>query len=701
MKYYNYAFAFILIHIATFSKIAAQADEFAWLEEVESERALSWVEKENKATLSVLDTTLYQEIKKNTLEILNDPDKMILPYIIKDYVYQFKQDEKHKRGVLQRALLHNYLKDSVEWETMLDIDQLAEQENKPWVFMFDQISFLKPSYNRCMIGLSNGGKDAVTYREFDIASKSFVENGFKLPEAKSDVVWKDINTVFVTTDFGPGSLTESGYPRIIKEWKRGQDLSEAKVIFEGDKLDVGSYIWHLGDTNNSKYLIYQSLDFFKRKKFLYTQDTLIELKLPYDAEVKGYLKKELIFQLKSDWMTQSYKFKAGTILSAPLDMLMGTNNRTFRIVYEPAEKESIDQVYCTDKNVIINVLDNVTSKLYVATYNKIWKVLKLNLPKLGAMELISLHKASGSFFFLYEDFVTPATLYYFNVDQNKPIEIQKEKKGFISAHLSVEQHFATSKDGTKVPYFMVFTSDMEFDGTTPTILYGYGGFEVSLKPYYSKINGLNWLEPGNVYVLANIRGGGEYGPNWHKAAMKENRQKAYDDFIAVSEDLISRKVTSPSHLGIMGGSNGGLLVGATFIQRPDLFNAVVCQVPLLDMKNYNKLLAGASWVGEYGNPDIGSEWAYIKKYSPYHNIKADVTYPKALFLTSTRDDRVHPAHARKMVAKMKAMGHPCYLYEKTTGGHKATGAFDNKADNYAVYFTYLHNQLVKKKIASE
>jgi prolyl oligopeptidase len=583
------------------------------------------------------------------------------------------------------------MSDNPEWETVLDIDKLSEEENQKWVYK--GASWLYPDYKRCLVYLSPGGGDAVEVREFDAEKKEFIKDGFFLPTAKTRLSWKDINTLYVGTDFGEGSLTESGYARIAKEWKRGTPLSDAKTVFEGDVKDVSAGIYVMNTPERQYVVLYRGITFFTRNTFFLEDGKKIKLDIPDDASFWGIFKNQILVHLKSDWNFDGKTYKQGNLISIDYDEFLNGSN-DYSVVIAPNETSSISGTSETKNLMLVNMLNNVRSELYVYTFKDgEWSHKKIDAPDFGTLYISATDEFSDRYFFGYQDFLTPSSLFYVTGPDAKPKKIKSLPEFFDGAKFEVKQNFATSKDATKIPYFVVHPKGMKFEGNNPTLLSGYGGFEVSRRPFYSATVGNSWLEKGGVYVLANIRGGGEFGPKWHRAGLKENRQRVYDDFIAVAEDLVAKKITSPAHLGISGGSNGGLLVGVMFTQRPDLFNGVVCAVPLLDMKRYNKLLAGASWMAEYGNPDIPEEWEYIRKYSPYHNLFENKKYPKVFFTTSTRDDRVHPAHARKMAKKMENLGYEFYYFENIEGGHGGVSTNDQRAFRDGLIYSYLLKQL--------
>ena len=682
-----------LFMLLSFLIIYAQEkhDPYLWLEDINSEKAMEWVHAQNKITVDAIQShPLFSEIKTNILNILNSKERIAYPSIHGKYVTNYWQDEKNERGLWRRALLKNYLQDSVRWETLLDLDELSKNENEKWAFK--GTDYLYPDTSLCMVELSRGGSDAVVMREFDTRKKAFVENGFFVPEAKGSVDWIDENTLMISTDFGEGSMTSSGYPRIVKIWERGTPLTDAETLYEGDSTDVGSWGYVINTPERQYIVVHRSVTFYTYNIFIKNGDKLVKLDLPEDAQLDGFFKNQMLVELKSDWQIENRTFKQGSLISIDYDKFIN-GNRNFQIVFQPDDRSSLESVASTKNYLLLNKITNVRGELIrCGLQDGQWKMEKVGAPDFGSIGIRTADDFSDQYFFTFTNYLEPSTLYYVSDDQTIR-KIKSLPNFFDSNKYKVEQYEAISKDSTRIPYFIVFSKDLQKNGLNPTLLYGYGGFEISMKPYYSATIGTCWLDKGGVYVVANIRGGGEFGPKWHQAALKEHRQRAYDDFYAVAEDLINRKITSPPHLGIEGGSNGGLLVGVAFTQRPDLFNAVVCAAPLLDMKRYNKLLAGASWMGEYGNPDIPDEWAYIKKYSPYQNLDKSKKYPKVLFTTTTRDDRVHPGHARKMSAKMTGMGIDNFYFENTEGGHGAGVTNEQRAFMTAIEYTYLHKML--------
>lgn len=668
--------------------IQAQEDKYLWLEEVDGKKALEFVAAQNKATVEKLSMEKdYQSIYDKSLEISNSSDRIVYPGITGKYVYNFWKDKDHERGIWRRCLLSDYSAGKMNWDVLLDIDELSKKDNIKWVYK--GASGLFPNYNRFLIQLSNGGGDAVLIKEFDVEKKQFIENGFQIQEAKGGASYIDENTLCVSTDFGEGTMTTSGYPSQVKIWKRGTLLKDAQLIYEGQASDVGTWGGILRDGMKTYTFISRAPTFFTSQKIIWIDNKIVTLDIPEDCNISGLLNDQLLIQLKSDWTVNSKTYKNGTLLSLNFSQLL-KGNKTIQSILEPDEFSSISEVSTTKSKVLVNLLTNVTSQLYIYSFaDGKWSKEKVKAPDFGTISLITTDEFSDHYFFQYENFITPTTLYTADAAKNTFTASKSLPSYFDASKYEVKQFKAKSKDGTMVPYFVVAAKNLKLDGTNPTLIVAYGGFEVSYQPFYMSKYGNAWLDKGGVFVLANIRGGGEFGPKWHQDGIKEKRQNVFDDLFSVSEDLIAKKITSPKHLGVMGGSNGGLLVGVAFTQRPDLYNAIVCQVPLLDMQRFNKLLAGASWMGEYGNPDTPEEWAYIQKYSPYQNLKTGMNYPEVFFTTSTRDDRVHPGHARKMVAKMNELGYKTYYYENTEGGHAGSSTNEQSAKANAMMFSYL------------
>lgn len=674
-------------------------DPYLWLEEVEGEKALDWVKERNKVSEGQLKSDpQFASIEKDFRRILLAKDRLPGISYMKGYVYNFWQDDKNVRGVWRRTKLDDYRKAIVNWETIIDVDQLAKKENENWVWK--GTNCLAPEEKRCLVYLSRGGKDASVVREFDLENKSFVKNGFLVPEAKSRVEWISQDKLFVATDFGPGSMSKAGYPRQLKVWNRGTPLKSAKPVVEVSENEMSVDATAFDDPGRKWYVIDQNIDFYRSRHSLFTSEgKLVDLPVPQDAIIHGTHEGHLLFSLRTELKGADSKvFKAGSLLALNLSNTSGGPE----LVYEPLPKTSIDEVGVTKNSIMIGVLENVQNRIYkVQKVEGVWQATRMQGQdretfKDGNLSLSSTNSLEEVFVARHEDFLSPPSI-VIGEDSGKGVYLYKAKTSpsrFDASNMMTEQFEATSADGTRIPYFVIHKVDMKFDGKNPTVLYGYGGFQISMTPYYLNATGKVWLEKqSGVYVVANIRGGGEFGPEWHEAAVKTNRQKAFDDFIAVAEDLIARKITSKKQLAIMGGSNGGLLVGAVMTERPDLFKAVVCQVPLLDMLRYHKLLAGHSWVAEYGDPDVIEEREALLKYSPYQNMRKNLKYPMVFFLTSTKDDRVHPGHARKMMARMMEYGKPALYWENTEGGHAGAANLEQRIKSSALQWTFLVQQL--------
>jgi prolyl oligopeptidase len=670
----------------------SENDPHLWLEDVTGEKALDWVKQQNGPTVRELEASPdFEPIRQRLLSVLDSRER--IPAVAKHgrFFYNFWRDGKNPRGLWRRTTLDEYRKPEPAWETVLDLDQLGAAEKENWVWKGYNV--LEPDKDRCLVVLSRGGADASVHREFDLGKKAFIPDGFTLPEAKSRVDWRNRDTLYVATDFGPGSMTKSGYPRIVREWKRGTPLADAPVVFEGKEEDVSVSANVVHDHGRVYEFIERAVTFFTDEAFVRRGDKWIRIDKPADVQV-GTFGDSILLRLRRDWTLGGSTHRAGSLLAASFDSYL-SGGRDLETLFEPSARTSLDSFSATKNFLILNELENVRSRpRLLRRENGKWTRSALDAPAFGSVSVTGVDPDESDDYFLTEtDFLTPSSLHLGTAGKPAREKLKSLPAFFNAEGVEIQQFEAVSRDGTRIPYFQVSRRGMKRDGGNPTLLYGYGGFEISMRPAYSAGMGGAWLERGGVYALANIRGGGEFGPSWHNAARKENRQRAYDDFIAVAEDLIARKITTPRHLGIQGGSNGGLLMGVMFTQRPDLFGAVVCQVPLLDMRRYNHLLAGASWMDEYGNPDKPEEWAYIGKFSPYQNVVKDGKYPRILFTTSTRDDRVHPGHARKMVARMKEQGHDVLYYENIEGGHG--GAANNKQAAYmqALAYTFLLKEL--------
>ncbi len=672
-------------------------DPYLWLEEVEGERAMDWVKAHNETSLGVLQgDPRYETLHQQALELVQSRDRIPSPGFTHDgHVDNFWQDAEHVRGVWRRTTLDSYRTDAPQWETILDFDALSAAEGANWVYK--GATCLSPEERYCLISLSNGGKDAVTLREFDSVTRAFVEGGFSLPESKGGASWIDKDTLLIARDFGEGSLTDSGYPRTVRLMKRGQTIDQAVEVFAGQKTDVSVSGYTLRDADGvvQAVLLNRGINFYESETWRLNADgSTTKLELPLKSSINALVAGQLVVTTDQDWAAPSgQQFKTGDVIAWDLQAWLGDSKAPARLVIRPGEREAVEGINATRNKLVVALYENVRGSVYV--YDPAdWSRTRLDLPQNVSVGVGSASEQDDKIFVSVTGYLNPSSLYLADAATGAVDLTKALPDKFDASGMRVDQFEARSTDGTMIPYFVVHKDAMAMDGSNPTLLYGYGGFQSSLLPGYSPTVGKLWLERGGVYVIANTRGGGEFGPKWHQAAQQENRQRAHEDFQAVAQDLITRGITSQPHLGIMGGSQGGLFMGAMLTQRPDLINAAVIQVPLFDMLRFHKLLAGASWIGEYGDPDIPEQRAWIEQYSPYQKLAAGQPYPEVFIHTSTKDDRVHPGHARKAAARMEALGYPVLFYENTDGGHAAGANLRETARRIALEYTYLTRRLM-------
>ena len=683
--------------------IAAQEsdaeDPYIWLEEIQGERALAKVDQWNADTEAVLTAQAeYPLAKAWARQILDDTRQIAMPdAIMGDQVTNLWRDADNPRGLWRTATLESYLAGAPEWRTLIDVDQLGEDEGQSWVW--HGANCLAPEYTRCLVSLSPGGTDADVVREFDIATGAFVEGGFTLPEAKSNVAWYDENTLFVGTDEGAGSLTDSGYPRLVKLWERGTDFAQARLIAEGEQADISMNGFSVLDGETRYRFVRRGPSFWTSEYALVTDsgDT-VPLPLPEDAEFEAVLGGFVIGKLNSPMETSAGTEQPGALLAWSLDDVLDGGDPQPFAVFRPSETQAVEQVAASENKLWVKVLDDVSGKLIELTPGSDgWSARTMDLPPNSTIQIAETSGKGDTAFVTVESMLTPPTLYAVPSD-GAPEAIASEPAQFDAGKFTVEQKFAISKDGTKVPYYLVRPKDAE--GPLPTLIHAYGGFRaaqtpkyLTAEPYRSGPLGLFWVESGNAYVLANIRGGGEYGPSWHEDALREKRQNSFDDFHAVADDLVANRLATPGRIAASGRSNGGVLVGAVANQRPDLYGAIISGSPLIDMKRYNKLLAGASWMAEYGNPDVPEDWAFMREWSPYQNMRDSADVPAAFYYLSTLDDRVHPGHARKAAAKHEAWGQTFYYHEYREGGHSVGSDHEEDAKRAALLLAYLNREI--------
>jgi prolyl oligopeptidase len=675
-----------------------QNDPFLWLEDAHGARAMAWVNAENAKTLNVLEKDpRYAGLYADALKIAEAKDRIPSPRIIRGEVYNFWQDADHVRGVWRKTTLADYRAADPHWTTVLDLDAVAKAENANWFSKGQDCE--RRVERRCMVSLSDGGEDAVTIREFDLLSQTFVQGGFVLPKGKQRAAWEGEGALLVSREWAPGELTASGYPFVVKRIRRGQPLSAATEVFRGSATDGGYGVSPISLTDGAGdqvSLIDRPLSTFESEKYLVTPTGVARLALPLKSQPQELIAGRLIVSIDQDWTTAGETFKQGSLLSIDLAALKADPAHLKPVlIYRPGSRDAFAEASATRDRLIVTTLDNVRGRAFVyAPTATGWTRTPLAVPDNVSVGLVDTDIHADRAFISVTGFLTPSTVSELNARTGAMQVVKALPAKFDASKDVVEQFQATSKDGTKVPYFIVHPKAMKRDGSNPTILYAYGGFQVSETPAYSANIGKLWLERGGVYVLANIRGGGEFGPAWHEAGLKTKRQVIYDDFAAVAEDLIAKKITSPRRLGIEGGSNGGLLMGVEFTQRPDLWHAVDIQVPLLDMLRFEKIAAGTSWVGEYGSVSVPQERAFLEKISPYNNLKAGVAYPEPFVWTTTKDDRVGPQHARKFAAKLAALGYPYFFYEVTEGGHGSGANLKERAKTSALEITYFTRKLM-------
>jgi prolyl oligopeptidase len=693
------------------SAAAAEDDPYQWLEEIEGGEALDWVKAQNTRSLEALEADpRFEPMYEEALSVLTSKQRLPLGAIHNGHVYNFWQDETHVRGLWRRASVESYRAGAPEWETLIDVDALAAEEERNWVY--GGASCLSPAYVQCLVELSDGGADASFWREFRTDEKAFVEDGFFLPEGKSNVAWLDADTLLVGVDAGEGSMTTSGYPRTVRLFRRGSNLAEAQVVFEGEETDVSAWSRVAQEDDAAHVFIERSPSFFESEFFYAASEggevgDLEKLPVPLNADYEGVLDGRAVFLLREDWKYRGKTYPQGSIVAYDLA------KKQAEIVMTASAKQAINTVSVGKSSIVVAYLEDVSgaaARLVRDRKKTAWNLKPIPLPEDGVVSIVSAGGGTDDAMFSYESLTTPDTLFYSEASDlylpgatDQVERIAQTPPFYDATGVVVEQRFATSADGTKVPYYVMGLDSVLKKGDAPTVQYAYGGFLVPILPVYYEdparpqhgaLAGLMWVKRGGVLVLSNIRGGGEYGPKWHQAALKENRQRAFDDFFAISEDLIATGVTSPEKLGAIGRSNGGLLMGAILTQRPELYAAIDCGVPLFDMQRYTKLGAGASWIGEYGDPEIPAQWEYISKYSPYQNLKAGEDYPKVFYYTSTKDDRVHPAHARKAAAKMEDLGYDFFYYENMEGGHGGTANQDQLAHRTALEYAYFARMLM-------
>jgi prolyl oligopeptidase len=691
--------------MTTHPAMAQESDPYLWLEEINGERALAWVrEQSTRAEKEFAADKGYEALRADLLAIVTARER--IPFVTRmgEHYYNFWRDGPTSRGVWRRTTLAEYRTQRPKWETVFDLDALAAHEGENWVWKGAEC--LRPEkpdqpYRRCILQLSRGGSDAVVLREFDLEQQRLIigADSFVLGEDKQSVTWKDIDTVWSMSAFSAEQRTVSGYSRIVSEWKRGTLASRSPIVFEAKASDDGAYAFTEHESGSPRHWWVRDIAYWNSEFHVLVDDKRdskpVRLAIPADAQPHTF-RDWLLIQTRTPWTVGGRTYAGGSLLAIRFDLFL-KGSRSFDELYTPDARSSLDSIATTRNAVLLTELDNVRSRLWELRHDgENWQRTRVPTPDNAQVGIADTYWGADDYLLTMQDFTMPTTLFARSVGGVAPVPLKSLPAFFRSDGLQTQQFEAVSRDGTRIPYFIVMRRGTELNGRNPTLLYGYGGFGYAQLPFYSGVFGKGWLEPGGVFVLANLRGGGEFGPQWHRAAQKENKQRTWDDFIAVAEDLIKRGVTSPRHLGIMGGSQGGLLVTTVMVQRPELFGAAVAQVPLTDMLRFNKLLTGPQWIAEYGDPDLPAERAYIEKYSPYQNVKKDAPYPRLFIVTSTRDDRVHPGHARKLAARMLEQGHDVLYFENIEGGHSAGADNAQQARMWAQSFSFLWRSLAPR-----
>jgi prolyl oligopeptidase len=688
----------LLIFILVFSVAIADDDPHLWLEEVQNEEALDWVRGQNSKTFDELrENDVYKKLYEEAFAILTSDARIPEGEIIGDHFYNFWQDDIHVRGIWRRSPFDKFVAGSPEWETVLDMDALEEEKHENWVY--HGVDCLGGDSDRCLVELSRGGKDESSYHEFSLTTKSFIDDGFVVPEAKSYVAWLSEDELLVATDWGENSLTNSGYALEVRSWKRGTDMHDGPSLFKGEVDDtlVAPFVLHQDDRSYA-YIVRFYAD-WNEKQYVPVMDGEAgePFNRPLRVDVAGVVGDNSILALEQDWEVNGTQYALGDVIA------YNDASGDAELVFSPNEKQAVNNVEIAANSVFVQLLDNVKGRLKrLRRTDDGWQAVDISLPDNGVVTLVATSTDRDDALVSYESSVQPTTLYHLKTD-NSIMPVAALPDLYDASDVVIRQEFAISADGESVPYFLIGHKDVLKEGNAPTILYGYGGFAIPSLPIYygdpsrpqhGALAGRMWISRGGVLAISNLRGGGEFGPRWHQSALRENRQRAYDDYFAIAEKMIADGITSPEKLGALGRSNGGLLLGVAMTQRPDLFAALDIGAPLLDMKRYNHLLAGASWMGEFGNPDVPEDWEFIKKYSPYQNLVEGKEYPKVFFYTSTLDDRVHPGHARKMAAKMDDMDQDFFYYENIEGGHGGTSNQEQLAMRTALEYAYFVRMLM-------
>ena len=648
---------------------APDDDPYLWLEEVDGERALAWVETQSAATLTRFGDTRFAADRDTLAAIFDRPDN--IPVIARrgTKVFNFWKDAAHPRGLWRTTTLDSYRGERPEWDILLDLDALAAREGEDWIW--SGAATLPGSHDRAILMLSRGGADAVVLREFDLSSHDFVSAGFILPEAKGGAAWLDRDTLLLSSALGDGMATSSGYARTVRLWRRGTDPSTAPVIFEtgADHMSVWADLDRQAEDERVWFV--ERVGFFDIVVWIGDR-TGPKTRIDLPTDVQGQWHSGwLAVKRRTQWTIGGDTHPPDTVLGISFPAFLD-GDRRFTKLFEPTERRALQGLFWSGGRLVLSILDDLKPVFEVLTPSGVgWARQRITgLPDIGVAHVWSLdvrtEESTGDLLASAQDPLTPPSLYLIP-PRAAPQLLKRGPQAFDPAGLAMARHEAISEDGTRIPYVQVGPPGNT--GEAPVHLSGYGGFGISMLPYYNSAVGKLWLERGGTGVVANIRGGGEFGTAWHDAGRREEKRLSHDDFAAVAADLVRRGVTLPGRIAAEGGSNGGILITNMLTRYPELFGALFCTIPLIDMRRYAKLHAGASWIAEYGDPDNPADWAFLAAISAYHQAVPGRPYPPILIATSRRDDRVHPGHARKMAAKLQAMGYEAYFYEPAAGGH--------------------------------
>ncbi|MBL7671015.1 MAG: S9 family peptidase [Bdellovibrionaceae bacterium] len=656
-------------------------------------KAQKWVNSQNERTIkSYGGDKDFEKVYGEILKKENNEDRLFEGEIRGDYYYQCYSDKDHSLGLWRRTKLSAYFAQQEEWETLLDLDDLSKKENTR--YKLQSVSCLRPSNERCLLKLSISGADASVVREFDLKKKALVETGFNiLKPFKHDFHWRDLNSILVTSDFGAGSISKANYGLQVRLWKRGESLERSKLVYSAKQDAVGVFFDNKNIVPGEPIILGDYSD-FRQKTYRVFRDGSFDTKidLPSNAEIVAIFKNKIIAKLLGPWLNGNEEIVDGSLIG--LTLKSGTNNSIVSVILRPGNHEVVRSVVASGEKLWVHLLKDLKNSLVAMDFEDgQWRTQKYVIDSDGTFYLDSVSSDRDSFFIYEENFLSPKKQFYVESFRRAPALVRASPDTFRSVGKITTLEWARSRDGTRVPYYLIRSSAFEFDGKNPTLIFGYGAADDMNLPWYLGNVGKAWIEKGGVFINAILRGGGELGPSWRTSGYKHDKQHTFDDLIAIAEDLVEKKVTSPRKLGIYGTSWGGLLVSASFIQRPELFGAVGALMPMEDMLNFTLLPIGESWTGEFGDPRNETDYKVLSAYSPYHHVSKDIAYPPILFVSSTNDDRMHTAHARRMAAKMIDQKHDAYYFETDEGGHGGSSTNEAFAKRWATIFRFFQKTL--------